>query len=65
MGTTLDGYQYLAGFQRDCCCRAREVLGETAFQAAYRRGLELPAEDALAYALRAQVAASQPDDDAG
>ena len=42
MGTTLDGYQYPAGFQRDCCCRAREVLGETAFQAAYRRGLELP-----------------------
>jgi hypothetical protein len=37
MGTTLDGYQHLAGFQRDCCRQAREALGETAFQAAYRQ----------------------------
>ena len=52
MGTTLDGYQHLAGYQRDCERQARQALGETAFQAAYHRGLELPADDALAYALQ-------------
>jgi DNA-binding CsgD family transcriptional regulator len=44
--------EHLAGFQRDCERQARQALGETAFQAAYHRGLELPAEDALAYALQ-------------
>ena len=48
---TLDGYQRRAGYQEDCERRARQALGGTAFQAAYTRGLELPAEDALAYAL--------------
>jgi predicted ATPase/DNA-binding CsgD family transcriptional regulator len=52
MGTTLDGYGHLVGFQRDCERQARQALGETSFQAAYHRGLELPAEDALAYALQ-------------
>ena len=52
MGTTLDGNQPLAGFQRDCECQARQALGETAFQAACHRGLDLPAEDAIAYALQ-------------
>ena len=52
MGTTLDGYGHLAGFQRDCERQARQALGQTAFQAAYTRGLEMPAEDALAYALQ-------------
>ena len=52
MGTTLDGYGHLAGFQRDCERQARQALGQTAFQAAYTRGLEIPAEDALAYALQ-------------
>ena len=52
MGTTLDGYGHLVGFQRDCQRQARQALGETAFQAAYHRGLEMPAEDALAYALQ-------------
>ena len=46
MGTTLDGYQPLAGYQRDCERQARQALGETAFQAACHRGLDLPAEDA-------------------
>ena len=49
MGTTLDGFQPLAGYQRDCYRQTRQALGEQAFQAAYHRGLELPAEDALAY----------------
>ena len=31
--------------------QARRVLGETAFRAAYERGLQLPAEDAVATAL--------------
>ena len=52
MGTTLDGYRHLAGFQRDCERQARQALGETAFQAACHRGLDLPAEDVLAYALQ-------------
>ena len=52
MGTTLDGHQPLAGHHRDCERQARQALGETAFQAAYHRGLELPAEDAVAYALQ-------------
>ena len=52
MGTTLDGYQPLAGHQRDCERQARQALGETAFQAGYHRGLQLPAEDVLGYALQ-------------
>ena len=52
MGTTLDGYRHLAGFHGDCERQARQALGEQAFQAAYHRGLELPAEDAVAYALQ-------------
>ena len=52
MGTTLDGYHHLACYQRDCERQARQALGETAFQAACHRGLDLPAEDAVAYALQ-------------
>ena len=52
MGTTLDGFQPLAGHQRDCERQARQALGEAAFQAAWQRGLGLPAEDAVAYALQ-------------
>jgi non-specific serine/threonine protein kinase len=42
----------LAGFQQHCERQARQALGEQAFQAAYHRGLELPMDDALAYALQ-------------
>jgi predicted ATPase/DNA-binding NarL/FixJ family response regulator len=52
MGTSLDGNQHVVGHHRDCERQARQALAEAAFQAAYHRGLELPAEDALAYALR-------------
>ena len=52
MAMTLDGYQPLAACQRDCERQARRALGETAFQTAYHRGLDLPAEDALTYALQ-------------
>ena len=52
MGTTLDGFQPLAAYQRDCERQARQALGLAAFQAAYHRGLELTAEDVLAYALQ-------------
>ena len=51
IGTTLDGNQPLACYQRDCERQARQALGEAAFQAACHRGRELPAEDAVAYAL--------------
>jgi predicted ATPase/DNA-binding CsgD family transcriptional regulator len=52
MGTTLDGNQHVAGYHRDCERQARQALGETAFQAACQRGLDLPAADAVAYALQ-------------
>jgi non-specific serine/threonine protein kinase len=52
MAMTLDGYQPLAACQRDCERQVRQTLGEQAFQAAHQRGLKLPAEDALAYALQ-------------
>jgi hypothetical protein len=51
LGTTLDGNRYVAGHHRDCERQARQALGEAGFQAANRRGRELPTEDALAYAL--------------
>jgi hypothetical protein len=51
IGTTLDSHQPLAGHHRDCERQARQALGEAAYQAAYRRGLGLPAADVLAYAL--------------
>jgi non-specific serine/threonine protein kinase len=51
MGTTPDGNQPLAGHHQDCERKTRQALGETAFQAAYHRGLDLPADDVLAYAL--------------
>ena len=44
--------QPMAGYHRDCEHQARQALGEAAFQAAYHRGLELPAADAVAYALQ-------------
>jgi predicted ATPase/DNA-binding CsgD family transcriptional regulator len=52
MGTSLDGNQHVAGYHRDCERQARQALGEAAFQAACQRGLQLPAEDAVAYALQ-------------
>ena len=51
-GTTLDSYQQFAGHHRDYELQARQALGEAAFQAACRRGRELPAADAVAYALQ-------------
>ena len=59
MGTTLDGNQHLVGYHRDCERQAHRALGEAAFNAAYNRGLELSAEDALAYA-RQQPSKKQP-----
>jgi non-specific serine/threonine protein kinase len=52
LGTTLDGHQPMAGHHRDCERQTRQALGETAFQAAYRRGLDLLPGDLLAFALQ-------------
>jgi predicted ATPase/DNA-binding CsgD family transcriptional regulator len=52
MGTTLDGHQPISDHQRDCERQARKALGDEAFRAAYRRGLELSAADVLACALQ-------------
>jgi non-specific serine/threonine protein kinase len=52
MGTTLDSYRHVAGHHRDCERQARQALGEAAFQAAYHRGLGLPADDVLACAVQ-------------
>ena len=51
MGMSLDSHQPLAGHHRDCERQARQALGERAFQAACHRGLDLPVDDAVAYAL--------------
>jgi predicted ATPase/DNA-binding CsgD family transcriptional regulator len=51
-GMSLDGQRHLAGFRRDCEHQTRQALGEQAFRAAYDRGLQLPADDVLAYALQ-------------
>src|SRR5262249_17829754 len=40
------------GHRRDCERQARQAMGEAAFEAAYHRGLDLPAADAVAYALQ-------------
>jgi non-specific serine/threonine protein kinase len=60
MGTTLDGHQPMAGHHRDCERQARQVLGEAAFRSAFQRGLDLPAGDALGYALQQPPSPSQP-----
>jgi predicted ATPase/DNA-binding CsgD family transcriptional regulator len=60
MGLTLDGQQHLAGYHRDCERQARRVLGEAAFQAARDRGLQLPAEDVLGYAVRRSPSPDEP-----
>jgi DNA-binding NarL/FixJ family response regulator len=52
IGTTLDSHQPMAGHHRDCERQARHALGEAAYQAACHRGLELPTEDVVAYALQ-------------
>jgi hypothetical protein len=52
VGANPEAFYDLAVNQEDCERQARQALGEAAFQAAYHRGLELPAEDVLAYALR-------------
>jgi predicted ATPase/DNA-binding NarL/FixJ family response regulator len=60
MVASMDSNRLLAGYRRDCERQARQALGETAFEAARHRGLELPADDAVAYALP-QPSAKQPD----
>ena len=52
MALTLDNHQPMADCQRDCERQARKALGETAFGAAYNRGLQLPEEEAIGYALQ-------------
>jgi predicted ATPase/DNA-binding CsgD family transcriptional regulator len=59
-GATLDGFQPLAACQLDCERQARQALGEQAFRAAYGRGLQLPAEDAAAYALQQSQQPAKP-----
>jgi len=51
-GGTMDGFEPVVACHQDCEQQARQALGEKEFQAAYGRGLELPAEDAVAYALQ-------------
>ena len=49
---TVDSHQHLVGYHRDCERQARQALAKTAFRAAYHRGLDLAADDAVAYALQ-------------
>jgi predicted ATPase/DNA-binding CsgD family transcriptional regulator len=57
-GASLDGFEPVAACHRDCEHRARQALGESAFRAAYDRGLGLPAEDAVDYSLQQPSARS-------
>jgi DNA-binding CsgD family transcriptional regulator len=52
VGANLEGFGELGDYHGDCERQTRQALGEAAFQAAYHRGLELPADDAVAYALQ-------------
>ena len=52
VGANLEGFSELGDYHGDCECQTRQALGEAAFQAAVVGGLELPAEDAVAYALQ-------------
>jgi non-specific serine/threonine protein kinase len=60
MALTLDSHQRMADCQRDCERQARKALGETAFGAAYNRGLQLPEEEAIGYALQQPPAPGKP-----
>jgi hypothetical protein len=51
-GVTPAGFRPMAEHQRDCGRQARQALGEQVFRAAYDRGPDLPAEDAVSYALQ-------------
>jgi len=71
MGTSLDGFQPMAGYQQDCERQARQALAEAAFEAAYHRGLKLPADTIIGYALeqpmpeKPQVRPSKPSTPGG
>jgi len=60
MALTLESQRHLAGYHADCELQARQALGEAAFQAACDRGLRLPDEDALGYALQQSPALDKP-----
>ena len=53
-GTTAGSFQTLAEDQRVCEHQARQALGDQAFEAAFGHGLQLPAEEAVNYALEPQ-----------
>jgi predicted ATPase/DNA-binding NarL/FixJ family response regulator len=55
IGTSLDGFQPMAGYQQNCEWQARQALAGAAFEAAYQRGLELPADDIIGYALEQRM----------
>ena len=59
VGANLEGFYELGDYHEDCERQTRQALGEAAFQAAYHRGLNLPAADAVAYALQ-QPSAKPP-----
>jgi predicted ATPase/DNA-binding CsgD family transcriptional regulator len=50
-GTRQESQQHLAGYHDECVQRARQRLGKAAYGKAFRRGLGLSPEDAVAYAL--------------
>jgi DNA-binding CsgD family transcriptional regulator len=60
VGANPEGFYDLAGYHGDCERQTRQALGEAAFQATYHRGLNLPADDAVAYPLQ-QPSAKPPE----
>ncbi|QFY09716.1 LuxR family transcriptional regulator [Nonomuraea phyllanthi] len=59
VGAPLSGYGHLIRYHEECRAALREELGETAFEAALRRGARMPTEEALAYALGEEGRAEQ------
>src|SRR2546423_10599442 len=61
VGYPMFGSRYFGAPHRDCERNARRALGDREFEAAFRRGMGLTVEDAVAYALGETPSTSDPD----
>lgn len=65
MGTPLDAFQHLVGHHEDCVRRTRSALGDAGFDAAFRHGAGLGAEEVVAYVMNETLPALAPSAKAG
>ena len=61
VGYPMFGSRYFGAPHRDCELSARRVMGDRDFEAAFRRGMGLGVEDAVAYALGEAPGTSELD----